>query len=171
MDQQPPKKKSHKIYINCVDKKSGMFDRTFITLCTKIQKKRKEETTAEIPFEVLKKYQEMYAKLDNNKKDFHPFKIQKKNENLIHTKLDYLLEKNELEIIDQIWKNGDFEILLKYLENLGWENLSDIMIIYYTAKLRNLDKDYIAKNFNIDPENYLELEMNLIKNLVEDNDG
>ena len=170
-DQPPQKKKSHRIHINCLDKKHGTFDRNFITLCTKIQKKRKEDTVAEIPLEILEKYQTIYQKLEKNKKDFHPFKIQKKGENLIHTKLEFLLEKNELEIINEIWENGDFEILLKYLENIGWENLTDTMIIYYTAKLRNLSPEYIVKNFNIDLEKYSELEMNLIKNFVEDNEN
>ena len=36
-------------------------------------------------------------------------------------------------------------------------------MIYYTAKLRNLDKNYFTKNFNITDEQFNYIEMYLIK--------
>lgn len=60
---------------------------------------------------------------------------------MIHTNTEILFGKDINDELDKLWKNGDFAKLLENLGKLYWEELAETMIIYYSAKLRNLNEE------------------------------
>lgn len=153
--------------VRCKNDEIVKVSKDFLALCINIKKKRGEIQLKEMPSAILQEFYNVHLKLRT--KDFDPFKHQPKNINLIHSNPAALFNQEELDIFDELWQNGKFNDLLKHLEILHWENLSHAMAIYYTCKIRNVDKELVLENFNIDSRQFDMVELKVIDKLISSN--
>lgn len=153
--------------VRCKNDEIVKVSKDFLSLCANIKKKRGEIQLKDMPAPILVEFYAIHQKL--KAKDFDPFKHQPKNINLIHSNPAALFNKEECEILDELWQNGKFTDILKHLEVLHWDNLSHAMAIYYSCKIRNVDKQFVLDNFNIEPKQFDMIEMKVIDKLISSN--
>lgn len=82
-------------------------------------------------------------------KNFHPFEYQFENESLLHSKAQQLLVEEERVILDSLWESKEFNIVLENLEKFKWQELTEVVMIYYCMKLRNINFKEVQKSFKI----------------------
>ncbi len=153
--------------VNCSDKKVIAVNKYFLSLCENVHKMRGDQTKVNVPSGILEIVNKLYLELlKNGQKDLEPFEVQPENKKLFHTKMEYLFKPLDLKLMNSLWNEGYFNEILKYLEILGWKNLTHTMMIYLSAKLRNINPTFVQNNYDLNIEDFISIEMTLIKSLV-----
>lgn len=134
----------------------------FVNLCKQLTKKKVQ---IDAPIEVVQTFYQIYLDL----KKIEPFKIQKQEQELLHSKSEVLLGSDVENCFNKLWNEGKFVTVLQNLEKFNWEQLTHAIMIYYTAKLRNMNVKEFCVQYKVDEESLKQMEIKLIKKTFPDN--
>ena len=139
-----------------------------IKLFTGLKKKDKRYTAEGIEDYTMERIVELYKAIGPN---FNPFAVQTKGNKIVHSNIHKLFKPAEVKAFDNLWNSDGFLEVFKAMETLKWDNLMHGLAIYYSCKLRNIDKEFIMKNFDMKEIDYDSIEMKVIDKLVTQNEN